>query len=198
MTSDRLAVIVPMKPFDLAKQRLRPAVNDGERVALARAMLVHVLSTVTASGAGDLRVLVSADPDVLALAPEHGFTSLIEETAGYNDAVRQAILWSQIQGATAALILPADLPQLAPSDVRDLASLAGHAPRAVVIAPDAAETGTNALLLRPPDLFQPSFGPGSFCRHLELACALGINAVIHRHNHLARDVDLPSDLWLFG
>ncbi len=198
MTGDRLAVIVPMKPFDLAKQRLRPAVNDGERVALARAMLVHVLTTVAASGVGDLRVLVSADPDVLALAPAYGFVALVEKTAGYNDAVRQAICWSQTQGATAALILPADLPQLTAGDIQDIVSLSGNAPCAVVIAPDAAETGTNALFLRPPDLFPPSFGPDSFFRHLELAYALGIRAVIHRHNHLARDVDWPSDLWLLG
>ena len=29
--------------------------------------------------------------------------------------------------------------------------------------------GTNALLLTPPDVIEPAFGPGSFARHRELA-----------------------------
>ncbi len=196
MTSDRLAVIVPMKPFDLAKQRLRPAVNDGERVALARAMLVHVLTTAAASGVGDLRVLVSADPDVLALAGDHGFAALCEQTPGYNEAVSQAIGWAQTHGATSALILPADLPQLAPADLQALVCLAGKSPQVGVLAPDAAGTGTNALLLRPPDLLPPSFGPDSCQRHLALARGAGVEATIYRHEHVAGDVDWPSDLWL--
>lgn len=195
MTSDRLAVIVPMKPFVLAKQRLRPAVDEGERVALVRAMLLHVLTTVNASGVGDLRILVSAGPDVLALASEHGFIPLCEQTPGYNDAVAQAVGWSQTQDATAVLILPADLPHLASANLAGLVELAGNAAQAVVLAPDAAETGTNALFLRPPGLFAPSFGPDSFCRHLSLAGAAGVTAVIYRHANVARDIDWPADLW---
>ncbi len=196
MTSDYLAIIVPMKPFNQAKQRLRPAVNDNERVALARAMLIHVLATIHASGVGDLHILISADPTVLALAPDHGFTPLIEETTGYNDAVKQAAHWSQTLGAAAILVLPADLPHLTPRDIQDLVSLAANTPRAVLLAPDAAETGTNALLLRPPDLLPPHFGPDSFWRHLALARAAGVDPIVYRHANIARDIDWPSDLWL--
>ncbi|NUQ37724.1 MAG: 2-phospho-L-lactate guanylyltransferase, partial [Caldilineales bacterium] len=71
---------------------------------------------------------------------------------------------------------------------------ARDAARALVIAPDAAETGTNALLLRPPDLLRPRFGPDSFPRHLALAAAAGVEAVIYRSPTLAHDVDLPVDL----
>lgn len=198
MTSDKLAVIVPMKPLAQAKQRLRPALTDDERVALARAMLIHVLAVLDESGVGDLRILVSADSAVLSLAPDYGFAPLLEATAGYNEAVAQGISWAQSQGATTALIVPADLPQLTPEDVEDLVHLAGDAPQALVLAADAAETGTNALLMRPPDLLHPSFGLDSFCRHLALARAVGVEPVIHRHAHLASDIDWPADLWLLG
>ncbi len=196
MIGDKLAVIVPMKPFAQAKQRLRPAVANGERVVLARAMLIHVLAAVHQSGVGDLRFLISADADVLSLASDHGFSPLVEATAGYNDAVAQAIGEAQRQGAETVLVLPADLPQITPDDVQDLVRLVADTGAAVVLAPDAADAGTNALLLRPPDLLPPSFGPDSFCRHLALARGLGVEPVIHRHPHLARDVDWPSDLWL--
>ncbi len=198
MIDDKLAVIVPMKPFAQAKQRLRPAVANGERLALARSMLIHVLTAVHTSGVGDLHILISADPEVLALAPAFDFSPLTEKTTGYNGAVTQALAWAQNRQATTALILPADLPHLAPADVSDLVRLAADAPAAVVLAPDAAAAGTNALLLRPPDLLPPSFGPDSFRRHLALARSRGIEPAIHHHPHLARDVDWPSDLWLLG
>ncbi|MCS7040623.1 MAG: hypothetical protein NZP34_13535, partial [Caldilineales bacterium] len=78
--SDRLAVIVPMKPLTLAKQRLRPALDEAARVALARRMLEHVLATVQASGVADLALLISADAGVRDLAQAFGFRPLAEST----------------------------------------------------------------------------------------------------------------------
>ena len=43
----------------------------------------------------------------------------------------------------------------------------------VTIVPDRHGTGTNALLLAPPDAIDPSFGPGSFARHRLAAEAAG-------------------------
>lgn len=64
----------------------------------------------------------------------------------------------------------------------------------MVIAPDRAETGTNALLLRPPHVLRPQFGIDSFHRHLENARAANIHAVIYRSPTLAQDIDWPEDL----
>jgi len=199
MTQDRLAVIVPMKPLALAKQRLRPALDEVARMTLARRMLTHVLATVRASGVADLPLLISADAEVRGLAQPFGFRTLAESTLngapiGYNEAVLLAIAWARAQGATTALVLPADLPHLTPADLRQLANLAGASPRAVVLAPDAEETGTNALLLRPPDLIAPAFGPDSFRRHLALARQAGVEPSIYRSAGVAWDVDWPADL----
>src|SRR6185312_7134137 len=46
----------------------------------------------------------------------------------------------------------------------------------VLIVPDRHGTGTNALLLQPPDVMKPSFGPGSHDRHHRHAAAAGITA----------------------
>ena len=111
MTIPRLAVITPMKPLHLAKQRLRPAVTDAQRQALARDMLTHVLATVRQSHIADLAAVVSPDPEVLALAAAYDFTPLSETAPGYNAAALQGIDWAQRQQAASVLILPADLPQ---------------------------------------------------------------------------------------
>jgi 2-phospho-L-lactate guanylyltransferase len=64
----------------------------------------------------------------------------------------------------------------------------------VVIVPDRHGTGTNALVLSPPDAIEPSFGPGSLERHVAAAEAAGIPHRVEEIPGLALDVDTPGDL----
>jgi 2-phospho-L-lactate guanylyltransferase len=80
---------------------------------------------------------------------------------------------------------PAELDQL----------IAGHPPRrSVVIVPDRHGSGTNALLLSPPDAMAPSFGPDSRHRHERLARAARLESQTVELGSLALDVDTPEDL----
>lgn len=194
MSERRLAVITPMKPLHLAKQRLQPALSDGERMALAQEMFEHVLGVVDASGIASLKGVVSSDKRIQTLAHVYGFVALPEIGSGYNEAVEQGIGWAQAQGAGDVLILPGDLPSLSIDDLVALVRLSDGATSAAIVVPDAHETGTNALLLRPPGLFQPCFGPDSFRRHCALARAAGVTPTIYRSPTLAHDIDLPADL----
>ena len=79
----------------------------------------------------------------------------------------------------------------------ELAALLAHhgaGPLSVVIVPDRQGTGTNALLLTPPDVIAPAFGPGSFERHRDLAAAAGATCEVARPQTLLLDVDTPEDL----
>ncbi|HEY53628.1 MAG TPA: hypothetical protein G4N94_09250, partial [Caldilineae bacterium] len=107
-----LAVIVPMKPLTLAKQRLRPVLPDAARRDLAYNMLNHVLATVTESGVAAMSLLISADRQVLRLANEWGFAFVLENVSGYNESAAQGVNWAQQAGMDAVLVLPADLPDL--------------------------------------------------------------------------------------
>jgi hypothetical protein len=64
----------------------------------------------------------------------------------------------------------------------------------VVIVPDRHGTGTNGLLLDPPRAIEPSFGPGSCERHLELTLAAGAESVIAHPSSLLLDIDTGADL----
>jgi 2-phospho-L-lactate guanylyltransferase len=64
----------------------------------------------------------------------------------------------------------------------------------VVIVPDRHGTGTNALLLRPPDAIVPSFGDGSFARHVAGAEAASGPPRVAELPSLVLDVDTPGDL----
>ncbi|NOX61317.1 MAG: 2-phospho-L-lactate guanylyltransferase [Chloroflexi bacterium] len=189
-----LALVTLMKPLALAKQRLRPALDELQRRRLARSMLLHVLDAILNAEITPLRAVLSADPLVLELARERGFIPLSEQHSGYNKAARQAVCWAMTQRASSLLLLPADLPDLSPDDLRELLHFGRGEARVAVVAPDAAENGTNALLLRPPDLFEPSFGRNSFNRHLALARLAGVEPRIFRSPGFARDIDLPIHL----
>ena len=64
----------------------------------------------------------------------------------------------------------------------------------MVIVPDRHGAGTNALLLSPPDVIEPSFGPGSFARHAARAHAAGTTVRVAEVRSLGLDVDTPDDL----
>jgi 2-phospho-L-lactate guanylyltransferase len=78
----------------------------------------------------------------------------------------------------------------------DLNALLTHpaGQRSALIVPDRHGTGTNALLLTPPDVLAPSFGPDSRRRHLADASAAGVPAEIVELDSLGLDVDTPEDL----
>ena len=64
----------------------------------------------------------------------------------------------------------------------------------VVIVPDRHGTGTNALLLTPPDVIEPSFGDDSRARHERLAQEAGATVRVAEIASLMLDVDTPEDL----
>ena len=73
------------------------------------------------------------------------------------------------KGFDRALLVPGDTPLLDPHEVDDLLATRERRGLAAVVVPDRHGTGTNALLLAPPDAIEPSFGPGSLERHLAAA-----------------------------
>jgi len=60
--------------------------------------------------------------------------------------------------------------------------------------PDRHRTGTNALLLTPPDAIRPAFGEGSCERHVAAARAAGIPHSVEHLRSLALDLDTPADV----
>ena len=94
------------------------------------------------------------------------------------------------------MVLPGDLPFVSKGDIAALVSALPPAP-GVVVAPDASEQATNALVLSPPDPDFFRFGPSSFAAHLEAARERGAPAVIVRRPGLAFDLDTPEDYRTF-
>jgi 2-phospho-L-lactate guanylyltransferase (CobY/MobA/RfbA family) len=62
-----------------------------------------------------------------------------------------------------------------------------------VIATDQHQDGTNALLMRPPLLFNYAYGPGSYQRHMQQAKDAGAEVQLYASERINFDIDLPQD-----
>lgn len=182
-------LIIPVKPPAEAKSRLSEVLDESARGALAEAMLRHVLGA--AQGASGVDQVALLGPSRLG-APDD-VQLLADPGLGLNPAVQSALAHVAGQGADRMIVLFADLPQLATSDV---ASLAQVPKGTIAIAPDRHASGTNALSLPIPEAkgFTFAFGPDSFALHRAEAGRLGLRIVELRSPGLARDVDMPEDL----
>jgi 2-phospho-L-lactate/phosphoenolpyruvate guanylyltransferase len=191
----RTAAILPVKRFAQAKQRLGASVADPLRLELARAMVGDVLAALAETAAIELTIVVTGEPSVADTARTQG-AIVIDDTAqaGQSAAVALGIERALSEKMQRALCVPGDCPALDPAELEALLSpSAGDRPE-VVIVPDRHGTGTNGLLLAPPNAIPPSFGPDSCERHLALALAASVRWRIERPPSLLLDIDTGNDL----
>ena len=156
------------------------------------AMLTDMLNAVRKAPSISRTAVVSNDKKILDFARLNGAFDVVEKGLGLNGALRLAIERVMVLGATSVLLLPGDLPLLKTSDIENLTTMA-TAKRDVVIAPSKAN-GTNALLLKPPDVMNLKFGGESFPLHVAEAMRVGVKPHIYRSETVAFDIDEPEDL----
>jgi 2-phospho-L-lactate/phosphoenolpyruvate guanylyltransferase len=184
--------VVPVKDLWGTKSRLEPILDPGARAGLTLYMMRRVVSALKEAGVENVCV-VSPDRIVLEEARERGATPLLQESRGLNPALEEGRRWAMDRGASALLVLPADLPLLEAQDVRAVLESAGEA-SSVTISPDGAHAGTNALLLRPPNALPFAFGRDSYEAHLRAARERGLDVSVRERPHLSFDLDTAEDL----
>jgi 2-phospho-L-lactate guanylyltransferase len=189
----RTIAILPIKSFNHAKQRLEPELNPGPRRALAEAMFSDVLIALRRATAVDGMLVVTTDNSAQQIAGGHGAMVLDDVDSGHNAAATLGIDQALEAGFDRALLVPGDCPALDPGELDALIRRTVASP-SVLIVPDRHGTGTNALLLTPPDALAPAFGPGSCARHAANAQTAGIAAEVVEVTSLGHDVDTPEDL----
>ena len=212
-----LWAIIPAKDPWHAKSRLAGVLSPTRRWSLSMQLLERTLRAVSEATRVDRCLVVSSAAPHLALARDYGAVAVHElrpsgptvsavpirmvaqEGASYptsdplNAALRQAAEVAIRGGATALLILHADLLLISTAAIDKMVEALPEGP-GLVLAPDRHFTGTNALLMRPPMAIPFLFGPGSFAAHQRMAQALHIPMVVHESPALAGDLDTPDDL----
>jgi len=195
----RAAAILPVKRFGDAKRRLLDVLDRPQRAALVKAMLTDVLRAVTDTDSVERVIVVTAEGRAERIALAHARRvqtpiEVLQEPAdrGHPEAATLGIIRAKALGAQCAALLPGDCPLL---DAGELdAALERIHPGRVAVIPDRHGTGTNALLMAPPDAIGPAFGPGSRDRHAERAERAGYEVAVEQLDSLSLDVDTPEDL----
>jgi 2-phospho-L-lactate guanylyltransferase len=177
------AVLVPVKAFARAKQRLAEVLDAPARRALAVAMAETVLHA-----AGALRTAVVCDDDeVRTWAESIGAQAIWTPDLGLNGAVEAGIAHLARRGTRRVVVAHADLPL-----ATDLAWLADT--EGATLVPDRHRDGTNVLSVPTDAGFVPAYGAGSFRAHRAEAERLGLVTRLVPDAALGWDVDVPADL----
>ena len=175
-----IAVVIPIKAFDQAKDRLSGVLTADQRNRLARTTALGVLESVR----GARVFVVCNDHDVSDWAQTHGATVVSQSGTGLNAAVQEGI--SAAHEFERVMIVHSDLPL--PSRLRELLS-ATHASNSITIVPDRHHDGTNVLIIPSGVDFHCHYGAQSFSAHVAEANKLGLAIEVIEDAQLALDID---------
>jgi 2-phospho-L-lactate/phosphoenolpyruvate guanylyltransferase len=186
--------ILPVKRFAEAKARLSDDLSAGTRRALTESMVTDVLMALRRAEAVDEVLVVTSDPTAEAIGHGYGASVVADDVEeGQSAAARIGIEHALEQGAARVLLVPCDCPALDPVQLTELLDRPTLG-RSVTLVPDRHGTGTNALVLVPPDVIVPAFGQDSRTRHEQAAADAGVPCVVEHVQTLLIDVDTADDL----
>lgn len=184
--------ILPVKSPRNAKQRLNEFLSAEDRETLARLLFRQTLAALCAAEGIDRVVVASSDAEVAQHARNAGVTVIEESEQVSHSVSADAACWrAKEMGASTAMLVPIDVPTVAPADFSQLAAAAHPG---LIVVPSADGTGTNALARTPPDCIRSRFGPGSFRAHCDQAIANGLPLDVLRLPGLMFDIDTPQDV----
>jgi 2-phospho-L-lactate/phosphoenolpyruvate guanylyltransferase len=183
--------VLPVKRRAAAKQRL--GLEGKRRDALVTAMLEDVLEAIGGARMVERTLVVTGDPVAEEIA-RGAAAEVVHDPSdpGHPEAALIGIRRAVELGAASVVLLPGDCPLLDARELDSLLSATGE--RHVAVVPDRHGTGTNGLVLSPPDAIRPAFGVGSRQRHVDAAREAGIPFYVEEIASLALDLDTPADL----
>jgi len=179
--TNTIAVLIPVKSFDVAKGRLADRLDPGQRSSLAVTMASRVVEA-----ARPLPTFIICDDD---------------NVAAWAKEIRAEVIWSPVAGLNPAvtfgrdtirtdfdriIIAHADLPLA--TDLSWVADFHG-----VTIVQDRHGGGTNVLSVPTGPDFQFRYGEGSSLLHQSEAARLGLPVNVVDHDELGWDVDTGQD-----
>jgi 2-phospho-L-lactate guanylyltransferase len=189
-----LVALIPVKQLNQAKSRLQRELSLEARAQLMYDTLRRTVHALQASQLCQRISIVTLDEQVIGWAREWGVSIICEHRNGLNEALSEAR--GACDHAKSVLVVHGDVAWLTADDVGAMAELAEEG-RAVVIAPDRHDKGTNALLIKPPCLIDFAYGEGSAHRHALLAQEAGVEPIWYRSPSISLDVDVAADLRLY-
>jgi 2-phospho-L-lactate guanylyltransferase len=178
-----VAVVIPVKSFEMAKERLSDALEPADRADLAKTMA----SGVVAAAAPLPTFVVCGSTEVAAWAVSAGAGVIWLGRPGLNPAIAHATEVLHADGYQRAIIAHGDLPL-----ARSLSWVGEF--DGVTIVPDRRGEGTNVMAVPLGTEFRFQYGELSAPAHQAEAERLDLALRIVPDESLGWDVDVPADL----
>jgi 2-phospho-L-lactate guanylyltransferase len=187
-------VLLPVKDFKDAKQRLAAVLDPEQRAGLASAMLADVLDALSAANQPERIVVYTASESVIRHVAPFGFQIIREHEVHGHSAAVNSLLPALLAESQRVLVIASDLPHLSADEIdRAFTVECGS----IGIMPSRDGTGTNGLLFTSPSFISVDYGDGSFIRHKKAALHSGFTPAVFEMIGIAFDIDTPEDLRLF-
>jgi 2-phospho-L-lactate/phosphoenolpyruvate guanylyltransferase len=194
--NESVVAVVPIRSLLDGKTRLASVLDLEARQRLIRRTAAGVIEVARNSDSLATVLVVSPDAETLDWASALGSSVVAlpqpDHWPGLNGAIDAGREWAIAHEAETLLSLFADLPLLAPADIRGITAQ----PQAVVLGADRRHEGTNALLLRLSGSgagFRFAFGAGSLAKHRDEALRLGLESTVYDSPGIGFDLDTPDD-----
>lgn len=190
-------VIVPIKRFEMAKQRLSGWLDQPARRQLSQAMASWTLRELAKSRRINGVTVVTAEPSLRAQVAACGFELLDEPEGdhGLNAALSAAVTRLKGSGKADVGIVHADIPLFSVAEFDRMVMLhRSGRQRQVTLQVDRHGRGTNVRLCRPPEIIPCLFGPSSAQRHELHARSVGVHVAHLASPTLSLDLDQYDDV----
>ncbi len=192
-------LIIPIKSFKNSKNRLKSNLKDEDRIEFCKFMTMDVLKAVKESKNFDKIIIISKEKINLYDLNDKKFDFIEEkEEKGINEAIKLVFETYKINEMDSILVLHADIPLLTNKDLELITEKVNSSRKTAIIVPSKRKDGTNAILLKPPNLIKFQFGKNSFEKHLknlEKIPNLSINII--ENENISLDIDTFQDLKFF-
>lgn len=182
-----LGFIIPFRGVRVGKTRLRAHMPAAAVDTLSERMLANVIGAVR--GAKPAAPLVLITRTRAGLSAPSGMT-VLEQQLDHNDAVEFARATLVERGVTRVAVVSSDLPLLQPADIDALLDPAAS----VIIAADAHQQGTNALVFPAAEPHFSRFGASSARLHCAQAEQRGLSIARVHTAALTHDVDTTDQI----
>ena len=179
----RVALIVPVKSFAIAKGRLANALSEDARAVLAKECATRVVS----AGKDWPTYVVCDDDDVAEWAKDCNAIVVRCSEPGIDAAVRAGRQQALCDGIEHVVISHGDLPLVQRFDHLVFANT-------ITFVPDRHHNGTNVIAMPSSSPVDTAYGPDSYTRHVARAQSLGLAHRTIEDDELALDLDTADDL----
>lgn len=188
----KIAAIIPVKTFSLAKTRLNLSLQQKEE--LCKIMLEEILYTLSISPQIQKTIIVTKEEKAVELGKKYNAIIIPDnEEKSVNEAVALADKYLLENQFDASIVFPQDIPFIKTQDI-DFMLNYKVPPNFAIVVPSRRFDGTNALMRMPIDLMITHYDEDSYKIHMNTAKEYTRNVALVFVKRIMWDVDNMEDL----